>query len=291
MVGDHTTHTVSPFNVTKDNASKVRVLLDEDIVSSKMTYAVHALSASETVFVTGAGIQQYLETTQVQLDVVPFSSLKAPAPAAPAAKPEPKAKAVDAKIPEAEQEHIRKTVMEKEGMFVDVLDLLRRVPRAMLMVLKINDLTRSLDANLHTTHGPARPFIITARYCALAVHRNDEKKLKERWRSDGMSLRLVRDYTASWWSYLYFYQGLMLMERCSDVVASVRKYFVYLRTLCAVGFDTQAAHRAAAGLDDQARSEEKEAADRSSALLALQSDSADTLAEEADAPTAAPAAS
>ena len=102
MVGDHTTHTVSPFNVTKDNASKVRVLLDEDIVSSKMTYAVHALSASETVFVTGAGIQQYLETTQVQLDVVPFSSLKAPAPAAPAAKPEPKAKAVDAKIPEAE---------------------------------------------------------------------------------------------------------------------------------------------------------------------------------------------
>lgn len=195
------------------------------------------------------------------------------------------------KIPEAEQEHIRKTVMEKEGMFVDVLDLLRRVPRAMLMVLKINDLTRSLDANLHTTHGPARPFIITARYCALAVHRNDEKKLKERWRSDGMSLRLVRDYTASWWSYLYFYQGLMLMERCSDVVASVRKYFVYLRTLCAVGYDTQAAHRAAAGLDDQARSEEKEAADRSSALLALQSDSADTLAEEADAPTAAPAAS
>ena len=179
------------------------------------------------------------------------------------------------KISEAEQDHIRKTVMEKEGMLVNVLELLRRVPRAMLMVLKINDLTRSLDAHLHTTHGPTRPFIITARYCAMAAHANDEKKLRERWRTDGLSLGLLHEYASSWWNYLYFNQGLMLIERCSDVVARVRKCAVYLQTLCTVGFDTQAAHRAAAGLDDQARTEQKEEADRTNALRALEADGAE----------------
>ena len=56
-------------------------------------------------------------------------------------------------ISDEEKDHIRKTVLEKEGLLLDVMELLRRVPRVMLMVLKINDLTRGLDAHLHTTHG------------------------------------------------------------------------------------------------------------------------------------------
>lgn len=95
-------HPVSPFNVTEANAGKVRVLLDEGIVASDVPYAVHARSASETVFVTGAALKAYLESTKVPLDVAAFSSLAAPTPAPPAAKPAAKAKAVDAKIADAE---------------------------------------------------------------------------------------------------------------------------------------------------------------------------------------------
>ncbi|WFD41447.1 hypothetical protein MPSI1_000074 [Malassezia psittaci] len=184
------------------------------------------------------------------------------------------------KMPEAEQEHIRKTVMEKEGMFLNVLEVLRSVPRAMLMVLKINDLTRSLDANLHTTHGPARPFIITARYCALAVRDNDKKKFAQRRTSQGWSFGLLRDDWSSYWNYLYFYQGLMLTERASDVLAGVRKYFVYAKTLFTHRFDTEAAHRAASGLEDLARREERQNADREKAMLALQSDAAEEVVAE-----------
>ncbi|PKI84374.1 hypothetical protein MVES1_001612 [Malassezia vespertilionis] len=177
---------------------------------------------------------------------------------------------------EEEQEHIRKTVMEKEGMFINVLEVLRKVPRAMLMVLKINDLLRSLDKNLYTTHGPARPFIITARYSALAVYQDDKEKIKEEWRQDGFTWPLVKYYFSSWWNYTYFYHGLMLLERCSDFTARIHKYLAYLRTFYSVGFDRLAAERAAAGIEEQERSAKRIKEDQSRAMASL----ADNATEE-----------
>lgn len=158
-------------------------------------------------------------------------------------------------LSEEEQEHIRSTVLEKEGMLLSVMDLLRRVPRAMLMVLKINDLTRSLDAHLHTTHGPARPFIITARYCALVARQSDKRHLQERWRTEGFSWRLFGDYVWSWWNYFYFYDGLMLLERLSDMKASIGSTLLYMHAIVTGGFDTNAAKLAAAGITRQERYE------------------------------------
>lgn len=41
-----------------------------------------------------------------------------------------------------EIEAIRDAVVNKEGLLVSVFDVLRRVPRRVLMVLKLNELTR-----------------------------------------------------------------------------------------------------------------------------------------------------
>ncbi|SPO49400.1 uncharacterized protein PSANT_07093 [Moesziomyces antarcticus] len=87
--------------------------------------------------------------------------------------------------------------------------------------------TRSLDASLHTTHGPTRPFLIAARLCALAVYRDDLKQLKER-RASGRaslltSLSLWKDYFRAWWSFVYFYRGLALVEMASDIRARWKK--------------------------------------------------------------------
>ena len=41
-----------------------------------------------------------------------------------------------------ELEAIRNAVVQREGLLLDVFDVLRRVPRRVLMVLKLNDLTR-----------------------------------------------------------------------------------------------------------------------------------------------------
>ena len=43
---------------------------------------------------------------------------------------------------EEEMEAIRKAVMTKEGIITSVFDMLRRVPRRILMLLKLNDLVR-----------------------------------------------------------------------------------------------------------------------------------------------------
>jgi aarF domain-containing kinase len=43
---------------------------------------------------------------------------------------------------EEEMEAIRTAVVNREGLLVSVLDVLRRVPRRVLMVFKLNDLTR-----------------------------------------------------------------------------------------------------------------------------------------------------
>ncbi|KAH7326174.1 ABC1 family-domain-containing protein [Stachybotrys elegans] len=57
----------------------------------------------------------------------------------------------------------------QDGLIVDLVQLLGRVPRIILLILKTNDLTRSLDENLHTRQGPIRSFMILARYCTRVV--------------------------------------------------------------------------------------------------------------------------
>ena len=47
-------------------------------------------------------------------------------------------------LPQTEQEleALRDAVMTKEGLLISVFDILRKVPRRVLMVFKLNDLTR-----------------------------------------------------------------------------------------------------------------------------------------------------
>ncbi|KAI9727152.1 MAG: hypothetical protein M1828_007353 [Chrysothrix sp. TS-e1954] len=56
-----------------------------------------------------------------------------------------------------------------EGLLQQLVHLLGKVPRIILLILKTNDLTRSLDTNLHTRQGPMRSFLILARYAAQTV--------------------------------------------------------------------------------------------------------------------------
>ncbi|TKY88530.1 hypothetical protein EX895_002518 [Sporisorium graminicola] len=180
------------------------------------------------------------------------------------------------KFSDDEQEHIRKTVMEKEGLFVSILELLRRLPRRMLMVLKLNDLTRSLDASLHTTHGSTRPFLIAARLCALAVYRDDLKQLREK-RNSGRaslltSLSLWKDYFRAWWSYVYFYRGLALIEIASDIRARWTKIVQFGSNRVGKGGSAEKAKSAAAGLQDQAEKDQREGEDRKRAQLAVEKD-------------------
>lgn len=81
----------------------------------------------------------------------------------------------------------------QEGMLADLVQLLGQVPRVILLILKTNDLTRSLDESLHTRQGPVRQFLILARYCMRTVFYERVEEIKNRgsllW--PGNAVRLV----------------------------------------------------------------------------------------------------
>jgi prolyl-tRNA synthetase len=64
---------VSPLALNKDTYTKVLTIVDASIASSSSVFAVHALSSSSTLFLSGSDIISYLrtlETDDVKLQVL-----------------------------------------------------------------------------------------------------------------------------------------------------------------------------------------------------------------------------
>jgi len=80
---------------------------------------------------------------------------------------------------DADEKKTMSTALQ-EGLLADLVQMLGRVPRIILLILKTNDLTRSLDENLHTRQGPVRSFLILARYCTRTVFHERVDEIKER---------------------------------------------------------------------------------------------------------------
>ncbi|GAA6025867.1 hypothetical protein JCM11491_004751 [Sporobolomyces phaffii] len=88
----------------------------------------------------------------------------------------------------AERRKMRNAMVMQEGLMEALFEILRNVPRRMLMLFKVNDLNRALDVSLQTTHSPARIFLIIADYCNLSIRLSDlasahPLSFAERWRS------------------------------------------------------------------------------------------------------------
>ncbi|KAF8584839.1 ABC1-domain-containing protein [Ramaria rubella] len=147
-----------------------------------------------------------------------------------------------------ELEIIRNAVLQQEGILQSVFDVLRRVPRRVLMLLKLNDLTRSLDNALATTHSSIRVFLITARYCSLAVWLDDRHRLMTRLQKEGLfSPKILFEYFLGWWSFQFVDKRLRIVELCMDTKAQFVLSSAWLKGLWTRGFE--GARRAAAGLD------------------------------------------
>ncbi|KAJ3896299.1 ABC1-domain-containing protein [Lentinula edodes] len=149
---------------------------------------------------------------------------------------------------EEEMEAIRTAVVTREGLLVSVFDVLRRVPRRVLMVLKLNDLTRSLDHALATTHSNIRIFLVTAKFCLQSVWRSDQERLIGEMRVRGLlSFALLLEYFRCWWKYEKSSTLVVLTETFMDSQARAYKMRAWLHGLLRQGF--RGAHKAAAGLD------------------------------------------
>ncbi|KZS98331.1 ABC1-domain-containing protein [Sistotremastrum niveocremeum HHB9708] len=152
-------------------------------------------------------------------------------------------------LPQTEEELdiIRDTVVNQEGLVESVFELLRKVPRRVLMILKLNDLTRNLDHSLDTTHSKSRIFIITARYCSRAVWEANTSRLwKDTRLSSLVSPTMWRRWSIAWWNYEMIWTGLRVVEIWMDFEASLAKARMWWSGLVQGGF--KRAHLAAAGV-------------------------------------------
>ncbi|KKA29399.1 hypothetical protein TD95_003851 [Thielaviopsis punctulata] len=110
---------------------------------------------------------------------------------------------------DAEQKRL--SGMLQDGLIVDLVHLLGKVPPIILLILKTNDLTRSLDENLHTRQGPIRSFMILARYCARTVLQESVDMLKAQGRSMLWPPTAV-NYLVAWLSFWRVEVKLSLFE-------------------------------------------------------------------------------
>lgn len=119
-----------------------------------------------------------------------------------------------------EKQHIN-TALGEGGMWQQLVEMLGQVPRIILLILKTNDLTRSLDENLRTRQGPIRTILILARYCSRTLFEEGLEEMKERgsllWPSNVFGL------VALWIRYLRVeikleaYELILALKRsCKD---------------------------------------------------------------------------
>lgn len=110
---------------------------------------------------------------------------------------------VSSSILQSRSDEEKKTMGDalQEGLLSDLVTMLGQVPRIILLILKTNDLTRSLDENLHTRQGPMRTFLILAHYCARTVLREHVDEIKQRPGSLLAPANAIR-FIAAWVGFL-----------------------------------------------------------------------------------------
>ncbi|MBW0467075.1 hypothetical protein O181_006790 [Austropuccinia psidii MF-1] len=145
-----------------------------------------------------------------------------------------------------EQKLIQNVVMAQEGILVEILKILRNVPRRLLMILKVNDLTRSLDQALNTTHSPIRVWLILARFCELAIWNHEWAMIQASYRHNGLSLSLISNWFKAWWDFQKWHNSLQIVERFFDIYAGLSKNYMWFNGLVQGGI--RGAQRQAAGL-------------------------------------------
>lgn len=100
-----------------------------------------------------------------------------------------------------------------DGLLQQLVQLLGRVPRVLLLILKTNDLTRSLDEGLQTRQGSVRTFLILAQYASRTVY---EEALENIWGSILWPPNLAK-FLAAWLRYKKMEIKLTVYETYLDI--------------------------------------------------------------------------
>ncbi|KAI7901956.1 ABC1 family-domain-containing protein [Cokeromyces recurvatus] len=92
----------------------------------------------------------------------------------------------------------------------EVADILGKLPRPVLLLLKTNDLLRHVDEKLNTIADDRTTYIIMGTYCSKAVWLDTKKYIFEKLHSVGFSFKLFKQLFHAWWQYKSLVYALWL---------------------------------------------------------------------------------
>lgn len=106
-----------------------------------------------------------------------------------------------------------------------VADILGKLPRTVLLLLKTNDLLRHVDEKLNLVADDRITYVIMGSYCSKAVWLDTKKYILNKMRLAGFTFSLFKQLFVSWWQYeslvygLWFYQ---FTTRCTEKLHLIR---------------------------------------------------------------------
>lgn len=139
---------------------------------------------------------------------------------------------------DADMDKLRVMLVSNGDIMVAMFDILRRLDSKVLMLLKLNELTRALDHALSTTHPPYRVFLIVAQYCNRAVWEDDRLALAKDYK--------MTNYLKRWFAFQVRRLGFGTLATWMDLQASLMLTKAWIRGLFTLGLE--GAWRARAGL-------------------------------------------
>ncbi|KAI9275175.1 ABC1 family-domain-containing protein [Helicostylum pulchrum] len=106
-----------------------------------------------------------------------------------------------------------------------VADILGKLPRTVLLLLKTNDLLRHVDEKLNLVADDRITYVIMGSYCSKAVWLDTKKYILNKIRLTGFTFSLFKQLFVSWWQYeslvygLWFYQ---FTTRCTEKLLLIK---------------------------------------------------------------------
>ncbi|KAG1226380.1 hypothetical protein G6F68_019754 [Rhizopus microsporus] len=95
---------------------------------------------------------------------------------------------------------------------VEVADILGKLPRVVLLLLKTNDLLRHVDEKLSNTHDERMTYVIMGSYCSKAVWLDTKRHILEKVRTFGLSFHLLKELVKAWWQHESLAYSLWLYQ-------------------------------------------------------------------------------
>lgn len=104
---------------------------------------------------------------------------------------------------------------------VEVADILGKLPRPVLLLLKTNDLLRHVDEKISDESDERLTYVIMGSYCSKAVWLETKKHIFEKFRSIGFSFHLLKELFSAWWQFKSLSYVLWLYQYSSKLAAKL----------------------------------------------------------------------